>query len=99
MRFLTLTLLATGTVSTAALPRRPRNDFAGLRIRGGAGPLDGHAKTVAKVALGLGGIQGTLNLLCPEANLKGYGWSPSSEENVIALKGAGYAALASAAMN
>ncbi|CAB9501307.1 expressed unknown protein [Seminavis robusta] len=95
---------AAQTVSALKIPTNPttptKSSSALLSIpRGGAGPLDAHANTVAKTALALGGIQGAFNLLCAEAVLEGYGWSTSNAQNVIAVKGAGFAALANTWMN
>ena len=92
---LLLLLCAAGHVSAFKKPTSTSTiTLNKLRGGGSAGPLD--AKTiVAKTSTALFGIQGLLNVLCPEAMLKSYGVSNKIDEvHIIQAKAIGFPQLA-----
>mmetsp|Transcript_14532 Transcript_14532/g.35140 ORF Transcript_14532/g.35140 Transcript_14532/m.35140 type:complete len:278 (-) Transcript_14532:98-931(-) len=72
---------------------------ASIPAAAAAGPSLGlNPNVVAVVGMTLAGIQGFINVVIPEANLKAYGWVPS-KENLAVVKTAGTAALSTTAMH
>ena len=91
---LLLLLCAAGHVSAFKKPTSTSTiTLNKLRGGGSAGPLD--ATIVAKTSTALFGIQGLLNVLCPEAMLKSYGVSNKIDEvHIIQAKAIGFPQLA-----